>query len=98
MQLDQGRRDVLGPTQAEHQSGSCILDELQWLQRGRWQCRQHAVTVVQPGHYEHQDQLLCDFPADPTTNLAQTTNVVEASRLAAAILATCSFIVSSESI
>jgi len=38
-----------------------------------------AVTVVQPGHYERQDQLLCDFLADPTTNLAQTTNVVEAS-------------------
>jgi len=49
------------------------------LQRGSWQCRQHAVTVVQPGHYERQDQLLCDFLADPTTNLAQTTNVVEAS-------------------
>ena len=28
MQLDQGRRDVLGATQAEHQSGSCILDAL----------------------------------------------------------------------
>jgi len=26
MQLDQGRRDVLGATQAEHQSGSCILE------------------------------------------------------------------------
>ena len=26
MQLDQGRRDVLEATQAEHQSGSCILD------------------------------------------------------------------------
>jgi len=26
--LDQGRRDVLGATQAEHQSGSCILDAL----------------------------------------------------------------------
>jgi len=36
-------------------------------------------TVVQPGHYERKDQLLCDFLADPTTNLAQTTNVVEAS-------------------
>jgi len=41
--------------------------------------RQHAVTVVQPGHYERKDQLLCDFLVDPTTNLAQTTNVVEAS-------------------
>ena len=28
VQLDQGRRDVLGATQAEHQSGSCILDAL----------------------------------------------------------------------
>ena len=28
MQMDQGRRDVLGATQAEHQSGSCILDTL----------------------------------------------------------------------
>jgi len=28
MQLDQGRRDVLGATQVEHQSGSCILDAL----------------------------------------------------------------------
>jgi len=28
MQLDQGRRDVLEATQAEHQSGSCILDAL----------------------------------------------------------------------
>jgi len=28
MQLDQGRRDVLGATQADHQSGSCILDAL----------------------------------------------------------------------
>ena len=28
MQLDQGRRDVLVATQAEHQSGSCILDAL----------------------------------------------------------------------
>jgi len=27
-QLDQGRRDVLGATQAEHQSGSSILDAL----------------------------------------------------------------------
>jgi len=44
-----------------------------------WQSRQHAVTVVQPGHYEHKDQLPCDFLADPTTNLAQMTNVVEAS-------------------
>jgi len=35
--------------------------------------------AVQSGHYERQDQLLYDFPADPTTNLAQTTNVVEAS-------------------
>jgi len=26
MQMDQGRRDVLGATEAEHQSGSCILD------------------------------------------------------------------------
>jgi len=25
MQLDQGRRDMVGATQAEHQSGSCIL-------------------------------------------------------------------------
>jgi len=36
-------------------------------------------TVVQPGDYERKDQLLCDILADPTTNLAQTTNVVEAS-------------------
>jgi len=28
MQLDQGRRDMVGATQAEHQSGSCILDAL----------------------------------------------------------------------
>ena len=28
MQLDQGRRDMIGATQAEHQSGSCILDAL----------------------------------------------------------------------
>ena len=28
MQMDQGRRDVLEATQAEHQSGSCILDAL----------------------------------------------------------------------
>jgi len=28
MQLDRGRRDVLGATQAEHQSSSCILDAL----------------------------------------------------------------------
>ena len=28
MQMDQGRRDVLGATQAEHQSDSCILDAL----------------------------------------------------------------------
>jgi len=28
MQLDQGRRDMVGVTQAEHQSGSCILDAL----------------------------------------------------------------------
>jgi len=26
--MDQGRRDVLEATQAEHQSGSCILDAL----------------------------------------------------------------------
>jgi len=28
MQLDQGRRDMVGATQAEHQLGSCILDAL----------------------------------------------------------------------
>jgi len=28
MQLDQGRRGMVGATQAEHLSGSCILDEL----------------------------------------------------------------------
>jgi len=28
IQLDQGRRDMIGATQAEHQSGSCILDVL----------------------------------------------------------------------
>jgi len=28
MQLDHGRRDVLGVTQAEHQSDSCILGAL----------------------------------------------------------------------
>ena len=28
MQMDQGRRDVLEATQAEHQLGSCILDAL----------------------------------------------------------------------
>jgi len=28
MQLDQGRREMVGATQAEHQSGSCILDVL----------------------------------------------------------------------
>jgi len=28
MQMDQGRRDMLGAIQAEHQSGSCILDAL----------------------------------------------------------------------
>jgi len=28
MQLDQGRCDMVGATQAEHQSGSCILDVL----------------------------------------------------------------------
>jgi len=38
-----------------------------------------ANMPTQSGHYERQDQLLYDFPADPTTNLAQTTNVVEAS-------------------
>ena len=27
-----------------------------WLQRGRWQSRQHAVTVVQLGHYERQER------------------------------------------
>ena len=26
MQLDQGRRDMVGATQAEHQSSGCILD------------------------------------------------------------------------
>ena len=26
-------------------------------------------SAVQPGHYERQDQLLCDFLADPSTNL-----------------------------
>jgi len=28
MQLNQGRRDMVGATQAEHQSSSCILDAL----------------------------------------------------------------------
>jgi len=28
MQMDQGRHDMLGAIQAEHQSGSCILDAL----------------------------------------------------------------------
>jgi len=41
--------------------------------------RCYSSPACQPGHYERQDQLLCDFLADPTTNLAQTTNVVEAS-------------------
>jgi len=55
-----------------------------------WQCRQHAVAVVQSGHYERQDR-----PADPTTNLAQTTNVVEAS---SSDLSDVFFVVSSESV
>jgi len=70
------------------------------LSTGMWQFHQCSSTLsqlrlVQPGHYERQDQLLCDFPADPTTNLAQTTNVVEAS---SSDFGACSFIVSSESI
>jgi len=31
MQLHQGRRDVVGATQAEHQSGSCILERERFL-------------------------------------------------------------------
>ena len=28
LQLDQGQHDMVGATEAEHQSGSCILDAL----------------------------------------------------------------------
>jgi len=45
MQVNQSRRNMVGATQAEHQSSSCILDALYGLQRGRWQSHQHADTT-----------------------------------------------------
>jgi len=44
---------------------------------GHWQSCLHTVIVVQPGHDECQDQLLCDFLVDLVMNLMQT-NMLEA--------------------
>ena len=56
MQLDLGRRDVLGATQAEHQSGSCILNAL-YIVAAAWTlavpptryCSSPAWTLSAPG-------------------------------------------------
>jgi len=61
----------------ENEPGCCIQNTLEWFSGTSWQADQNRVTVVQPGKYECRCQLSCDFLTDETSDLPQTTQLVE---------------------
>ena len=61
----------------EKEPGCCVQNTLEWFSGTSWQAGQNRVTVVQPGKYERGYQLSCDFLTDETSDLPQTTQLVE---------------------
>jgi len=61
----------------DNEQGCCVQNMLEWFSGTSWQAGQNRVTVVQPGKYERRYQLSCEFLTDETSDLPQTTQLVE---------------------